>query len=135
MPQAILQPVSITARNGNEIIFFGDGDAVRNNPSVIVYDATSDKYTILSDQENYKSIGVKPYLHSVFKNNIIINEEDEEEYISCGEKHLAIYTHGKNLRSMNKLKVTYKNDIDGDVCLPRHAMRVTLMNRDGMFSL
>ena len=98
---------------------------------MIVYN-TSDvpnKFTILKENANYKSIGVKPYKHCVFKcNNISANKNEKEEYISCDRNHFAIYAHGKN-DPLRRLKVT-NNDVD--IIQFGNALCESLMNRNGM---
>lgn len=110
----------------------------------------SDKYTVLSNNENYKSIGVKPNKHCVFRctfnNNFSANghhkhgkeeKEDEKEkgeYISCDGEHFALYTHGRNhTPSLTRLKVKHDDNID--IKQFEDAICVSFTNTNGMYCI
>ena len=126
--------------SGNEIIFFGDGNS--RSQSLIVYNVISKEYTILSDDQNYKSIDVTPYKHCVFKRNDISfesggierkqKEKDmRDKYISLDDKHFSIYKYdGKNSHSMKKFTII--NKMNTDIEILSNAMCCSLFNRKGM---
>ena len=120
----------MTVGDGNEIVFLADRFAT-NTRDVIIHNVVSDKYTVLSDKENYNAIGVTPYKHCVFRCNNSY-EKAKEEYISCDRKHFAIYTHGKNnTHSLRALRVPNNGGID--MRRLEDAMCVSLPNRNGMY--
>ena len=130
-------------RSGNEIIFFGDRDSVPSNPQcVILYSVVSKEYTILSDDQNYKSIGVTPNGHCVFKcneNSFESSEMEEkekqkeigDEYISLDYKHFSIYKYdGKNSHSKKRFPMI--NKMNRSIHILYNAMCFSLFNRNGM---
>ena len=127
--------------NGTNIIFFGDRCG-SGSQSVIIYNVISKEYTILSDDQNYKSIDVTPYYHCAFKCTNIsfessVTEEKEKEkeigdqYISLDRNHFSIYNYdGKNSHSMKKF--TTINNMNTDAEILYSAMCFSLFNRNGM---
>ena len=137
LPIEILEPLSITMSSGNEIVFFGDRRRrSKNQQSMIVYNIKNDisqEYTVLSDDQNYKSVGVAPYGYCVFKRNKISSNSCEkekqtgEEYISMDRRHFSIYKNdGKNSHTMKNCTIVNKmNDIFNAMCF-------SLFNRNDM---
>lgn len=132
------------ANNGNEIILLGDATTwnqgflvwAPNRQDVIVYNVMSDEYKILSDDENYKSIDMKPFRHCVFKCNDIQRNKSchQEGYISCDYKHFAIYKHGNNRPHSNSItKITVRNK--DNVEIPKQALCASLLNRNGKYGI
>ena len=111
-----------------------DNSTNSHRGAIVVYNIISDEYKILSDKQNFESIGVVPEENSVFKNNITTNKNAkkfEEEYIVCDYKHFIVYKHSPNSHSMKRLRMKNRNDIK--VMGTWDAMRVSLMHRNGMF--
>ena len=120
--------------SGNEIIFFGE--RYYGSPCMIIYNVISKHYTILSDDQDYRLIGL------IFKRNDISGEsrmlEEKEsgkeigdEYISLDLVHFSIYKYdGKNSHFMKKF--TTINKTNGDIVL-EYAMCSSLLNRNGMY--
>ena len=129
--------------SGNEIVFFGNRNTwSQKKQSVIVYNDISKKYTLLRDDQNYKSIGL--YGYSVFKcnNNYNISgnstereekKEFKEEYISfdgCG--HFSIYNY--NVKSSHEIKnFTTVNKMNNDFGILSHSLCFSLFNRNGTY--
>ena len=66
-------------------------------------------------------------IYIVFKNNVVMNENEEEEYISCDENHFAIYTHGDKSRAIKNYVALWM--------IKMVKWRVPLISRDGKFAI
>lgn len=99
------------------------------NSGVIVYNAISDDYTILSDRENYKAINVITFRHCIFKNTINYNVS---EYISFDADHIALYRHNNGNGQMYRLQLNSSN-IENSIKFPTgDAICLVLSNSKGM---
>ena len=131
MPVEIWHPLSITMSSKNEIVFFGDRySGSKNGQSVLLYDDISKQYTVFTDDQNYKSIGVIPNKHSAckFQNE---KEKEIEEYISFDDQHFTIFKYDRrNSHTMQNFGII--NKMNKDLKILSYAMCCSLCNRNGM---